>query len=365
MYLILTQCFPSRLGGIESLMSNLAINIGKKNKVLVFADQHHIKNDTKYDIQHQNLINIKRFSGIKFLRRRKKAKEVKKIIHSHFIECVIADTWKSLELCIDYILDKNIPIMCLAHGNELLYANKNKEKKVSIILKKTTAIVSNSDYTANLVKKIIGSSNKIKVVYPGANDLKTIKPDTSFKIEGYPILLTLSRLEKRKGHIDILKAVKKLKEKFPNIKYIIAGKGKEYSVLKNFVEDFKITSNVSFIGNVNEGQKKHLFQNVTLMVMPTIDERKNKSIEGFGISYMEAAFYGIPSIASKVGGTPEAVLHQKTGIIIENNELLFSTLNELLSDNKKIKELGKNAKQRAEKSFLWDKIVNNYLSTVQ
>ena len=46
MYLILTQCFPSRLGGIESLMSNLAINIGKKNKVLVFADQHHIKNDT-------------------------------------------------------------------------------------------------------------------------------------------------------------------------------------------------------------------------------------------------------------------------------------------------------------------------------
>ena len=44
------------------------------------------------------------------------------------------------------------------------------------------------------------------------------------------------------------------------------------------------------------------------MVMPTTDESNERSVEGFGISYLEAAFYGIPSIASNVGGTPEAVL---------------------------------------------------------
>ena len=72
MYLILTQCFPSRLGGIESLVSNLALNIGKQNKVIVLADQHHILQDAIYDNQYKGIIQIRRYGGIKFFRRRKK-----------------------------------------------------------------------------------------------------------------------------------------------------------------------------------------------------------------------------------------------------------------------------------------------------
>ena len=55
--------------------------------------------------------------------------------------------------------------------------------------------------------------------------------------------------------------------------------------------------------------------------MPTLDESENKSIEGFGIAYIEAAFFGIPSIASDVGGTPEAVIDKKTGWCIDPNEI--------------------------------------------
>ena len=55
------------------------------------------------------------------------------------------------------------------------------------------------------------------------------------------------------------------------------------------------------------------------MVMPTLDESHNRSIEGFGIAYLEAAFFGIPSVASKAGGASEAVLHQETGIIIDKS----------------------------------------------
>ena len=58
MYIILTQCFPSRVGGIESLVSNLALSIGKKNKVIVLADQHHITNDKIYDNQNQDRILV-------------------------------------------------------------------------------------------------------------------------------------------------------------------------------------------------------------------------------------------------------------------------------------------------------------------
>ena len=131
------------------------------------------------------------------------------------------------------------------------------------------------------------------------------------------------------------------------------------------VKKYDLYKHVLFTGNVNEQQKKQLFDHTTLMVMPTLDERYNRSIEGFGISYLEAAFFGIPSVASNLGGTPEAVLHENTGIIIENQEKLFQTLNDLLLNKNKITQLGKNAQERAEKTFAWDKVVNNYLSTMQ
>ena len=123
MYLVLTQCFPSRMGGIESLVSNLALTIGKKNKIIVLADQHNIPQDAIYDDEHKDTINIRRFGGIRFFRHRKKIKELKFFIHSQKIQYVIADTWKSLELCIDDLNNNNIPVMCLAHGNELFSNN--------------------------------------------------------------------------------------------------------------------------------------------------------------------------------------------------------------------------------------------------
>ena len=100
-----------------------------------------------------------------------------------------------------------------------------------------------------------------------------------------------------------------------------------------------------------------------LMVMPTLDESINRSIEGFGIAYIEAAFFGIPSIASDFGGANEAVLHNKTGIIIKDMNKLYESINELLSNNEKRKELGRQAQKRANEDFNWDSVANKYLKT--
>ena len=120
-------------------------------------------------------------------------------------------------------------------------------------------------------------------------------------------------------------------------------------------------SNISFVGLVNDSQKKYLFENSDLMVMPTLDESKNRSIEGFGIAYLEAAFFSIPSIASNVGGTKEAVLHNKTGIIIENFDELYLSIYDLLINPDKRKLLGKEAQKRAKLEFDWDVVANKYL----
>ena len=89
MYIILTQCFPSRFGGIESLVSNLALSLGKNHKVLVLADRHHMLHDTIYESNHQEKMTVRRYGGIKFFRRRKKINELKLLIQSQKIQCVI------------------------------------------------------------------------------------------------------------------------------------------------------------------------------------------------------------------------------------------------------------------------------------
>ena len=361
MILIITQCFPSRVGGIESLVSNLAINLGKDEKVIVFADRHNVFYDAIFDNQNKSTILVRRVGGIKFFRRRQKVKEIKLLIESQKIKLAIADSWKSLELVIDYLNIKKITTISLAHGNELLPNNKYKSDRIKTTLNKVSAIVANSFFTKKLVENFLSSNILVNVVYPGATDLRNLKETIIEDITGSPVLLTLARLEKRKGHEYIINSVKKILPQFPNIQYIIAGDGPEKKFLKTLVEKNHLNQNVKFVGMINDSQKKYLFSKTDLMIMPTLDERDKQSIEGFGIAYLEAAFFGIPSIASNIGGTPEAVLHKKTGIIIDNINELHDTINELLNDTKYLKNLGNQAKNRAINDFNWSKVSKKYL----
>ena len=72
MIVILTQCFPSRIGGIENLMFNLSYYLSKNFKVIVLADQHNIIKDTLFDNKFKNNFLVRRFGGIKYFRKRKK-----------------------------------------------------------------------------------------------------------------------------------------------------------------------------------------------------------------------------------------------------------------------------------------------------
>ena len=97
--------------------------------------------------------------------------------------------------------------------------------------------------------------------------------------------------------------------------------------------------------------------------MPTIDETNKLSIEGFGIAYIEAASFGIPSIASNTGGTKEAVIHNETGIILNNLKDLENTIRELILDTDKRKLYGQNAKKRAAE-LNWVNQVLKYLNII-
>ena len=113
MIIILTQCFPPRIGGIENLIENLSFELSNSYDVLVLADQNDNKKDKLYDDNLKKNLVIKRIRGIKFLRKRRKLSELKKLLVNKKVSCVIGDSWKSFELTIDSINLSFVNSICL------------------------------------------------------------------------------------------------------------------------------------------------------------------------------------------------------------------------------------------------------------
>ncbi|NCW71326.1 MAG: glycosyltransferase, partial [Proteobacteria bacterium] len=117
-------------------------------------------------------------------------------------------------------------------------------------------------------------------------------------------------------------------------------------------------NNVTFLKNISSELKNALIKNSNIFLMPARIE--GTSVEGFGISYIEAASYGIPSIAGKDGGAPDAVKHNQTGLLCNgyDHSEIYDALKNIIQ-NKKYLELGKNAKEFA-KQFYWKEIIKKY-----
>jgi phosphatidylinositol alpha-1,6-mannosyltransferase len=169
-------------------------------------------------------------------------------------------------------------------------------------------------------------------------------------------------MDKRKGHDKILMLIKNLKPKFPKIKYISIGHGDEESNLLKLSKELNLDKQVLFLKNIDFDLKAALIAESNLFLMPSRIEKK--SVEGFGISFIEAASYGVGSIGGKDGGAPDAIEHKKTGLICDGNDLnsIYDSVIDFFTNENYLK-YGKNANDHSEK-FYWDKIIKNYLKLI-
>ena len=357
MYLIITRSFPPELGGMQNLMWGLANSISKYNLIKVFADyqENHQEFDGKVSF------SIERIGGAKLLRKYRKSYLINEFIKKNKkIGCIIADHWKSLEL-----IKSNKKKICLIHSKEI---NHNKgsrlNNRVVNVLNNVDHVISNSEYTKNLAIENGVNSEKIIVINPGVYPVKSIdkkifgEADNLLKNKK-PRLITVARLDKRKNHEKIIMALRNLKQIYPNIIYTCIGYGEEEENIKKLVKELNLEEQVLFLRDVSQDLKNALVAKSNLFVMPSIIYKK--SVEGFGIAYVEAAQYGIPSIGGKDGGAADAIIHDKTGIIVDGNNLddIYSGIVDLLSENKFL-EFGKAAKENSA-NFDWDKIIQKYL----
>ena len=355
MYLIITRAFPPELGGMQSLMWGLTKEMSKNFMIKVFADYH--ENHKEFD--NKENFSIERVGGIKFLRKIRKAQLINEFIKENKIQGIIADHWKSLEL-----IKTDKKKYCLIHGKEINHPKGSSlNRRVVKVLNNVEKVIANSEYTKNLAINNGVNRDKVIVINPGVGIVEELNKKSLEKVESLlkiktPRLITVSRFDKRKNHEKVIMALRNLKQQYPDIVYICIGYGDEEENLKKLVQELDLGSQVMFFKDISNDLKNALIAKSNIFVMPSIIHKT--SVEGFGIAYVEAAQYGIPSLGGKDGGASDAISHDKTGLICDGNNLddIYSSLNSMI-ENKKYHVFGKNAKEYVSK-FQWDKILDEY-----
>jgi phosphatidyl-myo-inositol dimannoside synthase len=364
MFLIVTRNFPPEIGGMQILMGGLSENLLNHGPVKVFA--YETEKASSYD--KQSSLNIERVKGIKLFRKFRKANLVNNFIEKNQnIRALIVDHWKSLELIRNEHFKKT-KVFCLIHSKEINHEQGSTlNKRLIKSTNNADFIIANSNFTKNLAIKIGINPSKIVVIFPGIEKPTQIKETSKIEAEkiftnSFPKIITVSRLDKRKGHDKILMLIKNLKPKFPKIKYISIGSGKEKNNLLKLCKELDLENDTSFLNNIDQDLKVALISNANLFLMPSRIEKK--SVEGFGISFIEAASYGIGSIGGKDGGAPDAISHNKTGLICDGNDLnsIYDSVLKFFKDDNFI-NYGKNAKEFSEE-FHWNKVVKKYLKLI-
>jgi len=367
--IITTQCFYPKIGGIEALMTGMAEAMTKSGKdVLVLADGPMVETDKLKNYK------IKRFNAWKPIRRISKARYIKNICKEKKIEAIFADSWKSIE----YLKLVNVHIHVLAHGTEIqknfspwnVY-KQNKQNRINRAYMNSHNIAANSNYTKELlIESLCIESKKIRVIHPGIDIYdKFIQQKTVDKVNNIignssPIIVTLARLEGRKGHITVLDALSSLISKYPNLLYIIAGDGPNKENIKLHVQKLNLEKNICFLGWITEPEKSVILKNSDLFVMtPYINK---ESVEGFGMVFIDAAFHGLATLGTDTGGIPDAIIDGKTGLIAKTSDLKDITIkiDALLSSKKKRQSLGKAGLENAKDKFNWKSKVEEYFSLI-
>ena len=355
-YIIVTQTFPPRTGGMQNVMDSISKKLSIDNEIHIFPD-HYLAKDYKnsnFNINIHNNFSPKTFRPF-----------VKKILLKVICksdDIIICDSWKSLNA----IPKKMNNIYVFAHGQEFLSQGK-KFERIKNSLSRASCIICSSNYTASLIDELKITDTK-RIVIPPTYSVEKLSKNKKRSTRNSEIisLLTICRLEKRKGIIPVLKCLSNLyKNKLLKpFRWNICGEGLELEEIRENIKKLNLSQQVFLIGKINNNLKQKFLESSDVFVMPSY--KVNDSVEGFGISYVEAAAYRIPSIAGLEGGVSDAVIESKTGWCVDplNKEQLANVLKEAINNKDIRQKYGIAAERKFSKDFSGKKVFGKFMDTI-
>lgn len=268
-----------------------------------------------------------------------------------------------------------IPLATFAYGREITkllqlsaFPFKTRARRwleLQFGLRKADHVFCISQYTRNLVVQLGVDDSKISLIPPGislntfsrANDQTVSRLASQLAIQNRPVILSVARLVPRKGIDVTLRALPEVVERYPDLIYVIAGKGTYGNALMELTRNLGIQRNVHFAGYISEEEKKALYELANLFVMPNREEGHGE-VEGFGIVFLEANFFGKPVIGGCSGGAAEAVIHGETGLLVspEDPSAVASAILTLLENEELARRLGRQGQRRVVNEMNYQQI---------
>lgn len=270
-----------------------------------------------------------------------------------------------------------VPYAIQIHGSDLLVPRRYYQALIAPLLSGARLLFANSRNTARLLADRGLRTSRIQVVCPGVtpppppgeNPTPAIIEELD-QLNGRPILLTVGRLIRRKGIKEFMEGVMPdLQKAMPGIVYLVVGGEAKDSLIHqerimdrlNEVRREKgLEDHVKLLGRLSDADLEYVYRRASVFVLPCLDDPQD--VEGFGIVILEAALRGVPAVATRCGGIPDAVADGATGILLPpgNYREMGRQLEALLRDPARRKKLGDTARARALSEFEWNTVVKRY-----
>ncbi len=239
------------------------------------------------------------------------------------------------------------------HGSEIqrLASRRLLRWSTSHLLRKAARLSVVSTFARNLLRQYFPEAADKVVITPGAlrTDLVTGSPAPAAPRRNNTIILTVARLNPRKGQLEVITALQGLPAS--------QRRGLEYWLVgAHSKENYDVTLDqaaagadfpVKFLGDIPDEQLGPIYRQADIFAMTSMPHKH--SVEGFGLVYLEAGAHGLPVIAHAIGGVPEAVLDGETGLLVApgDSAALTAAFARLLGDPALRSRLGAAGRARA------------------
>ncbi|MEK7618840.1 MAG: glycosyltransferase family 4 protein [Patescibacteria group bacterium] len=354
--LLVTMDFYPAVGGVSNYWLALSERIDPSRWVVLAPPLQKSVSEHKSSIR---IIRRRFFSSLLFPRWLPLVFSLFSVVRKERIELIIVGQTLPVGTAVRIVsLLTSIPYIVSTHGMDITLSLSHPRKKLlsSWILSGAEKVITISAYTARVLGRYGISGKKICFVQPCPRITPASLAPTSAHAAPTrsPIILTVARLVRRKGHDTVISALPEIIKKFPSCLYAIIGEGGERGRLEERVRELRLEEHVLFLGLLSDEHTAWWYQHAGVFVMVPTDE--GGDVEGFGLVYLEAGSFGKPVIASDTGGVPDAVLDGVTGIVIpqESPERCARALKKILADPVLAHRMGSAARSRIEREFSWD-----------
>jgi phosphatidylinositol alpha-1,6-mannosyltransferase len=259
-----------------------------------------------------------------------------------------------------------LPYLLYAHGEEILIAQSSRKLAwvVPRIYRGAAAVIANSRNTKKLLQNIGVDASRVHIIHPGVDAQSfCVSPHAAQRIRQKhqlgtaPVLLTVGRMQRRKGQDMVIQSLPRIRQRIPQVKYVMVGTGEELVSLATLAQVLGVQDSVIFAGSVPDQELASYYASCDVFIMP--NRQIGDDIEGFGIAYLEAGAAGKPVIGGTSGGTEDAIVDGVTGLRVNGNSSveIANAVIDLLSTPDRAKAMGTRGRQRVENEFAWDVIV--------